>query len=133
MQCKAGCSGCCQDGLTVFALEADPIRQAVASHNEGTRARVRAQADDPARTTCALLLDGQCVVYAERPLLCRSHGLPLVAEDRTSHCALNFVSQPPSPASHLALERVHAPLAIAAEMYAPRAPRVALAELGRDA
>ena len=39
---------------------------------------------------CSLLLDGRCVVYDERPVICRSHGLPLVMDGQLDVCPLNF-------------------------------------------
>ena len=68
----------------MFAVEAAPIRDALAElavRDPPLRARVRQQADDPAHADrCALLVDGRCAVYDARPLICRSHGLPIAAE-----------------------------------------------------
>ena len=90
MQCKKGCDGCCVDNLSVFVIEAERIRsrypELLAS---GTPA-------PPGR--CAFLdEDGACRIYADRPYVCRTQGLPLrwwdegpdgVAEFRDI-CALN--------------------------------------------
>jgi hypothetical protein len=70
LQCKRGCSGCCVDDLTVFAVEAERIRMhhaqllgVGAPHPEGA---------------CAFLdADGACRIYADRPYVCRTQGLPL--------------------------------------------------------
>jgi len=43
---------------------------------------------------CCLLKEGRCLVYESRPLICRSHGLPLVSNDLTEGevdcCPLNI-------------------------------------------
>lgn len=69
--CHAGCDDCCRRRFSVTAIEAELIAEAVAA--QGT-ARA-ASADD---TACVFLgPDGRCAVYEARPLICRSHGLPI--------------------------------------------------------
>lgn len=153
-QCAAGCDACCRVRIGVFAVEAAPIRAALARlavADPPLRRRVRAQADDPAhQDRCALLVDGRCAVYAERPLICRSHGLPVAAPDptdaagslRLDHCPLNFQHEPPPRASILRLDAVNQPLAVLASLWAQAEPggrspdpghRIDLAELARAA
>ena len=151
--CASGCDACCHVRIGVFAVEAVPIEAALARlarEDPALRARVRQQADDPARQHhCALLVDGRCSVYGERPLICRSHGLPIAAPDpvnasaplRLDHCPLNFTGDPPPRASILRLDAVNQPLAVLASLWAAagtepgRSPepgaRVELAELAR--
>jgi Fe-S-cluster containining protein len=70
LQCRKGCSGCCVDDLAVFAVEAESIRRSYGEmlargipHREGA---------------CAFLDDtGACRIYAHRPYVCRTQGLPL--------------------------------------------------------
>ena len=92
--CRAGCSACCslQGVLPVeaaslaLALDRLPVSEA-----ESLRARLSAVAD-PDR--CPLLADDCCPLYAARPIICRTHGLPLLIEDehgpRVDRCPLNF-------------------------------------------
>lgn len=120
-QCAAGCDACCHVRIGVFAVEADPIRRALAglaTRDPALRRRVRDQADDPThQDRCALLVDGRCAVYAERPLICRSHGLPIAVPDptdasgklRLDHCPLNFQNQSPPRESILRLDAVNQP------------------------
>lgn len=71
--CKRGCHDCCVDDLTVFAVEAEHLVQ--------RHAAVFASAPH-APGACALLdADGACRVYADRPYVCRTQGLPLRWED----------------------------------------------------
>jgi hypothetical protein len=70
LHCQRGCSACCADGLTVFDAEADLIR----AHHADLLARGVAGAAGG----CAFLAhDGACRIYAERPYVCRTQGLPL--------------------------------------------------------
>lgn len=68
--CARGCSACCVDGLRVFAVEAERIRRAAPELLRGGTPH--------APGACAFLdRDGACRVYAARPYVCRTQGLPL--------------------------------------------------------
>jgi len=78
MLCGSGCFDCCLVRLSVTAVEAAVIREALAALSDETRARLseRAARNEPDR--CAALGDdGRCAIYAGRPLVCRSHGVPI--------------------------------------------------------
>jgi Fe-S-cluster containining protein len=91
LHCGRGCNACCVDDLTVIPIEAEHIR---ASHAELLR---NGTPHPPG--ACAFLGDeGECRIYAERPYVCRTQGLPLrwFSEDdsgkireRRAICALN--------------------------------------------
>jgi Fe-S-cluster containining protein len=92
LQCKRGCHACCVDGLTVFALEAAQI----AEHH----VELLESGEPGAEGACAFLdLEGACRIYAQRPYVCRTQGLPLRSlEERDDEiielrnvCALNLV------------------------------------------
>ena len=70
LQCRKGCSGCCVDDLTVFAVEAENIRR---SHGDLLARGI------PHREGACAFLDGTgaCRIYAHRPYVCRTQGLPL--------------------------------------------------------
>jgi uncharacterized protein len=74
--CHAGCSDCCRR-FSVTALEAEAIEEGVATLPEEVRARVAARAREEAEACPALEDDGRCAVYAFRPAICRTHGLPI--------------------------------------------------------
>jgi len=94
LQCKKGCSACCVDDLTVFEVEADHI---VKNCSEVL------QEIPHALGACAFLnADGACRIYAHRPYVCRTQGLPLrwfddvdeqVVEFRDI-CSLNETEEP---------------------------------------
>lgn len=78
MHCAKGCSDCCHARLSVTLLEAAALAQCVSELPAEQR---EALADWAARdddSACAALAEsGDCLVYAARPLICRSHGVPI--------------------------------------------------------
>ena len=70
LHCRPGCTGCCADGLSVFAGEAALI----ARHH----AELLAEGEPSVEGACAFLdAAGACRIYAQRPYVCRTQGLPL--------------------------------------------------------
>ena len=95
MECKSGCHDCCHQRLSVAPIEAETIRAALAQLPPDVRARI---ADRAARgIDCAALEDGRCTIYADRPLVCRSHGLPIRLDGRVENCFKNFTARTPDP------------------------------------
>lgn len=68
--CRKGCSACCVDDLTVFDVEAEHIRQRHGS-------LLQEGAPHPVGACAFLDAAGACRIYAERPYVCRTQGLPL--------------------------------------------------------
>ena len=95
LQCRKGCSRCCVDDLTVFAVEAVRIRD---RHPE----LLATGAPHPAGACAFLDEHGACRIYAERPYVCRTQGLPLRwIEERDGRavelrdiCPLNDAGEP---------------------------------------
>ena len=147
--CRAGCAACCVDGLSVLPVEAF----AIAAHVDrivgdgAARPARRATAD-----ACVFLDDGgRCSVYAARPILCRTHGLPLATGlpdapargalpvlDDLSVCGLNFTTRPPTRADALDADRLMQVLVVVDRRFRARAglddddARVALRALAAD-
>lgn len=110
--CRVGCTGCCQHHLTVLPIEAAALREHIATLDAPTQARLHqqaqaarqqeteaalAQTDSAPTIPCPALVDGACAVYPARPVLCRTHGFPLLyleEDDPTGGildvCPLNF-------------------------------------------
>lgn len=89
LNCRRGCTDCCLTDISVFPVEADAIRSALSALTESVRASTRDRAEQDLH--CVFLLDGDCVIYEDRPIICRSQGLPLLLEDgKRSVCRLNF-------------------------------------------
>lgn len=78
MQCRAGCAACCLPGLSVTGVEAAAIWEGLEAMPEAERAKQRARARREEGAACAALdEEGRCSIYSVRPLVCRSHGLPI--------------------------------------------------------
>jgi Fe-S-cluster containining protein len=94
-QCGAGCYACCQPGLTVTHVEAARIREWLSDHAELSRVIRSGDGMLADQGYCGMLdADGRCSIYEVRPLICRSHGMPVSwktdeAEARDC-CPLNF-------------------------------------------
>lgn len=81
LRCRAGCASCCCDELTVLQVEADRIQhEHAALLAEGVPA--------PAGACAFLATDGACRIYAARPYVCRTQGLPLRWLNETPEGAL---------------------------------------------
>ena len=87
LACRVGCDGCCQSEPTLTPVEFRALREAASRLPESTRTRLAAQVD---AEHCTLLLDGACAMYDDRPLICRSQGLPMAMEGHREVCPLNF-------------------------------------------
>ncbi|HWO26029.1 MAG TPA: YkgJ family cysteine cluster protein [Kofleriaceae bacterium] len=78
MQCHTGCSDCCHVRLTVTSVEAAAIAAEIASWPaDRRRALGSGAAAGPADRCAALDEAGRCRIYAARPIVCRSHGVPI--------------------------------------------------------
>lgn len=103
LTCARGCSACCYVDLSVSRVEADFIAAHLATAEAGdSTVRVpsgaqkgpkdhHAQFDRLAGPHPCVFLDekGECGIYAARPTICRSHGIPVLVEGRRDHCPLN--------------------------------------------
>lgn len=92
--CHPGCHDCCRH-LSLFPVEAASLAVALRGLPDAKACRIREQArasrlDAP----CPLLADGLCLLYAARPLICRTHGLPILTvtgeAPQIDFCPLNF-------------------------------------------
>lgn len=68
LACRAGCCQCCIH-LSVWPVEFVAIAEDLAA------AGIRPALDEAA--DCPFLKDGLCQIYPFRPIICRTHGLPL--------------------------------------------------------
>ena len=99
--CSAGCSSCCTS-ITIFPVEAEAMRDALnklpAQMAEKIRRHVSEHAEDE---RCPLLLHHQCLLYEARPIICRTHGLPIIysseGQRNSDCCPLNLTDSAPLP------------------------------------
>lgn len=140
--CHAGCSECCRRRFSVTALEAEAIAEALAALPHARRAALAERAEHGDPGVCpALDPDGRCAVYAARPLICRSHGLPIRFQaGLLDACPKNFIGRDLSslPAD-LVLDQTTLSTILAAldaarsdETGRPRGERVEIAALLAD-
>jgi uncharacterized protein len=91
--CRAGCSGCCRH-LNLFPVEAASLADAVGKLSQEIRDLLAGRTDWQEEGSCPLLQDDCCLVYRDRPVICRTHGLPLLTdvegEKRVDFCEENF-------------------------------------------
>ncbi len=90
MNCKKGCDLCCM-AISVFPVEFYAIKGELDKQVTGDLP-VPENVDD-----CRFLVGHSCTIYSSRPVICRTHGLPLLyrsLEDdeqfELSCCELNF-------------------------------------------
>jgi Fe-S-cluster containining protein len=78
------------------------------------RAKAMEAMDDP-HGECPLLVGDECLLYSFRPVICRTHGFPVLVETEEGKkidcCPLNFTDgKIPGPDHCLDLERLNATL-----------------------
>ncbi len=89
LNCKKGCDLCCM-AISVFPVEFYAIR-AELDLKSNLEMHVSENEED-----CRYLIDHTCAIYPSRPVICRTHGLPLLymsleGDDyELSCCELNF-------------------------------------------
>lgn len=108
MACQKGCDKCCLN-FDVFPIEFDYIKKQVEEKypevlNQSLPHESSHEGDNkPSEEICAVagekcffLKDHQCTIYDARPIICRTHGYPLLYMNEAgdqwelSHCELNF-------------------------------------------
>ncbi|MBJ6752526.1 YkgJ family cysteine cluster protein [Geomonas anaerohicana] len=120
--CHAGCDACCRH-LSIFAVEAAALKKALAELPADQAELVRAKAREAHEgSPCPLLHDGLCLLYQARPIICRTHGLPLLllreGERTIDFCPENFQGLPSIPGSAVIdLERLNMMLATINALY----------------
>lgn len=92
MACKKGCDNCCLN-FDVFPVEFDYIKQQVEILYPSV---LNQEKPKEIGEKCFFLKDHQCTIYEARPIICHTHGYPLLYMNETgdqwelSHCELNF-------------------------------------------
>jgi len=136
ISCRPGCDACCRH-LSIFAVEAAALKLAL----KGLRAPDAALIRDRARLTgpdapCPLLHDGLCLLYRARPIICRTHGLPLLITrdgDRgVDFCPENFRGLSSIPGSAVIdLDRLNGALAAINALFLQSFPGPERVEMAR--
>jgi len=136
ISCRPGCDACCRH-LSIFAVEAAALNAALGALAEPDAALIRLKAGNAApEDPCPLLQDGLCLLYQARPIICRTHGLPLLitraGESGVDFCPENFRELSSIPGSAVIdLDRLNAALAAINALFLQSFPgpeRVTVAE-----
>lgn len=118
MDCQKGCSRCCETRFSVFAGEAELIREFVGGLPPEERNRlfeVWGQNIHKNNKNCSFLSGGRCTIYEARPIICRTQGAPLCLENERARtktvtaCELNFTDAaglPRDPSDWFQLNRL---------------------------
>ncbi len=98
IRCRKGCSHCCAPGFGIFPVEAWAIREGFESLAPGAREKLLSRIASQPGQECEALWEGGCLLYPLRPILCRTHGYPLLvqgenAEAVVKYCQFNFFSE----------------------------------------
>jgi uncharacterized protein len=94
--CSAGCSSCCTS-ITVFPVEASALRIALKTLPDRQAEEILRHVSEHAEgERCPLLLHNRCLLYEARPIICRTHGLPIIYTtdgQRSSDCCPHNLSE----------------------------------------
>jgi Fe-S-cluster containining protein len=135
ISCRPGCDACCRH-LSLFAVEAAALKAALEllPPQEAELIREKGLTAPPDR--CPLLHDGLCLLYQARPIICRTHGLPLLVsregQSGVDFCPENFQGVETIPGSAIIhLDRLNEMLAAINALFLrsfPGPERIAMAE-----
>ena len=92
--CRRGCNDCCQQNLTVLPIEFAFLRENAQELLQQAKQHAETFVQGSETQPCSLLHEGSCLLYSFRPIICRTHGLPLVirehGEEIRDCCPKNF-------------------------------------------
>jgi Fe-S-cluster containining protein len=93
--CCKGCDSCCRH-ISLFWVEAAGLALALRDLPRDTVSLIREKARSAsAEGACPLLEKGICLLYMARPIICRTHGLPILTSESgrrmVDFCPRNFI------------------------------------------
>lgn len=102
LACRAGCDDCCRH-ISIFPVEAAALAMALRDLPAKENARIRELARLATSHSCPLLENGRCLLYTARPIICRTHGFPLLSDreeaEEIDFCPKNFIGINSFPAA----------------------------------
>lgn len=132
--CSEGCSCCCT-AITLFPVEAAALHVTLEALPDVRRNAILAHVAEHADgERCPLLEDHRCLLYADRPIICRTHGLPIIytegSERKSDCCPLNMseTEQPLSGATIIDIDRLNTLLVAVNALFLSHADTVGLPE-----
>jgi Fe-S-cluster containining protein len=112
LNCRKGCDLCCM-AISVFPVEFYAIK---AELNQESISELPVPQNNE---DCRYLVDHNCVIYPSRPVICRTHGMPLLYRSmegddwELSCCELNFTGyrlEDFSPENTYPMDRINSQL-----------------------
>jgi hypothetical protein len=101
LACGKGCDDCCRH-ISLFPVEAFALTVAIADLPGGVSEYIRDRARRASSDACPLLENGLCLLYTFRPIICRTHGFPLLSctegKKVIDYCPKNFMGVTSLPA-----------------------------------
>ena len=132
--CSEGCSSCCTS-ITLFPVEAEALYAALEALPDARRAAIlRHVSAHAGGERCPLLEDHRCLLYAARPIICRTHGLPIIYtegnERKVDCCPLNLSEgeEPVSGSAVIDLDRLNTLLVAVNALFLSHAEAIDLPE-----
>ena len=122
MACQKGCADCCRH-ISVFPVEAAALSRALNRLPRDEVAAIRDVARLAAPSgTCPLLKNNVCRLYDHRPIICRTHGFPVLVvqagRQSVDFCPLNFKGRASLPGDAvISLEPLNAALATISRVF----------------
>ncbi|MCF8067601.1 MAG: YkgJ family cysteine cluster protein [Desulfobacterales bacterium] len=94
IKCRKGCDGCCRQ-ISIFPVEAFALLEGLLTLPKNEMARIRKKIETIIEDgSCPLLEDEVCLLYGYRPIICRTHGMPIRimqnGESKLDFCPMNF-------------------------------------------
>ena len=94
LACAKGCDDCCRH-ISLFPVEAYALATALADLPDGMSEHIRDRARRSPPDACPLLENGICLLYSFRPIICHTHGIPLLTSVEgkkvIDYCPKNFM------------------------------------------
>lgn len=123
--CSKGCDSCCRH-ISVFWVEAVSMARALGDLPKDQADFVIGQARSATgEDACPLLHRGACLLYDQRPIICRTHGLPILTGETSPRtidfCPRNFQQLESIPGSAVIdLDRLNDTLAAVNALFMRR-------------
>lgn len=131
--CSEGCSSCCT-AITIFPVEAAALQAALDELPEQEAQEILRQIGRHGNSErCPLLHNHRCLLYSTRPIICRTHGLPIIYTEeglrKSDCCPLNMKeTESISGASVIDLDKLNPLLVAVNSLYLSQTENGAPAE-----
>ena len=131
--CTEGCSSCCT-AITIFPVEAAALRDTLDALPKQEAESIRRHvAQNASGERCPLLSHDHCLFYRARPIICRTHGLPITYteanQQKSDCCPLNMTeTDTVSGANVVDLDKLNALLVAVNALYLSQADAAAMPE-----